>query len=471
MGQSESRVSPPLPARPPVFTIIFLTLNLVVFIWMEFQGLGAGQIKEARILQRFGALDRVLVWNGEYYRLLTAMFLHIDYLHLFYNMFALYLLGKVIEPFYGHFRFILIFFLSGLAGNIVSLFFIQGISAGASGAILGLAAALLSRVSAIKGRVPEGGRRMFFFVILILIGTDILLGFTRHYVNNGAHIGGFLTGWWVSFSMVQLHAVQPWKRALGRVLSLSLGLAFLFITPLSFFQFWQADYWYFRGINFTEKRDVKKAIYHFEKAAELNPRVDYLGGGYELLAQYHYQQENFEKAIKYGHRSAAFRPARPYVHEWLERSYRRLGKQQEAEFESELFVETLTHQLTRHPKQPGSMNDLAYALAERKLHLDRAQNLAILANEKTGYQNAFYLDTLAWVLYHQGQYGKAEILMQKVLELKPDDSIFKFHLGAIWIGLGRIQEGREMVQSALDQGLDWWEHQLAERLLLKTRSA
>jgi len=456
----------PRPEFPrPVLTLAILIVNLALFLWMEF----SGGSENTRVLQQFGALDRDLTWAGEYYRLLSAVFLHIGYVHLFSNMFALYLLGSVIESFYGRLRFLAIYLLAGVAGNVVSLFFISGVSAGASGAILGLAAAMLSRISAVKGRVPEASRRFFFFMVLFLIGLDILLGASMEHVNNGAHLGGFVAGWWFSFAIVLRHAAASWKRRLGRVLTATFVLAWGILTPLSLYQPWSSNYWIARGEALYRNEDVPGAVKAFERAAQMNPRRGLPGPWYTLLARHYYDGEDFEKALLYGRRAAARNPSVPYLHEWLERSYGRLGMEREADFERDLYLELLTLRVAQSPRNPGFLNDLAYSLAERNLRLDDALKLAAAANELTGYSNSFYLDTLAWTLYRQGKFDQAEQAMQQALKAK-DDPVYRYHLGAIWIGQGKAEEGRAAIMKAIEEGMHWWDRRQAEEILAKSGS-
>jgi len=273
-----------------------------------------------------------------------------------------------------------------------------------------------------------------------------------------------VTGWWCSFSIVLTHAHPSWKRALGRVLQVLLILAIGAAIPLCFYQYWDADFWYARGAVLYQQGHPKEAIGSLEKAAQLNPNVSFIGPFYQLLAQHYYAEENFDKTLLYGRRAAAYDPSQPYVHEWLERSYRISNNEPAAEMEAELYIEALAYRMAGNPNRPAHLNDLAYALAERRLHLDKALGLAVMANEKSGYRNIFYLDTLAWVLYQQKRYDRADEFMKPVLE-KSQDPMFRFHRGAIWIGQGRIEEGRKEVQGALDEGLPWWERSLAEKLL------
>jgi membrane associated rhomboid family serine protease len=125
--------------------------------------------------------------GGEWYRLLTSMFLHGSILHILFNMYVLVVLGPTLERILGHGRFLLLFILSGLGGSIASYWLSapNTFSVGASGAIFGLMGALL-----------VAGRRLRFDVtmVLILIGINLAIGFIFSGIDWRAHLGGLLTG-------------------------------------------------------------------------------------------------------------------------------------------------------------------------------------------------------------------------------------------------------------------------------------
>ena len=128
---------------------------------------------------------------GEYYRLITAGFLHIGIFHLFFNMYALYIVGSQLEGFIGKTKFIIIYFGSMITGNLMgSLFLGNSISAGASGAIFGLFGALL--YFGYHYRVYLGNM-MTSQIIPVLI-LNFLLGFMIKGIDLASHIGGFIGG-------------------------------------------------------------------------------------------------------------------------------------------------------------------------------------------------------------------------------------------------------------------------------------
>lgn len=175
-----------------ICTIGLVVINIAVFIILSLKG----NVLDPVFMAYHGALFKPLVIEGgEYYRMFTSMFLHFGVEHLINNMIVLLALGMHLEPHIGKIRFVLIYFLSGLAGNAVSLMYeiITGeyaVSAGASGAVFGIMGALVIVVIKNKGRIQGIDKsRMIFMVIL-----SLYLGFTSPGTDNIAHIGGLVAG-------------------------------------------------------------------------------------------------------------------------------------------------------------------------------------------------------------------------------------------------------------------------------------
>lgn len=155
-----------------------------------------GDTQSSQFMYEHGAsFAPAVMENGEYYRLFTSMFLHFDFSHLMNNMIMLGALGTSIEPELGSIKLLVVYLLSGLGGNLLSLGanWTNGtlvVSAGASGAIFGLMGALVWLV--IKNRGGYGriyGRRVY-----LMVGLSLYYGFASTGVDNYAHVGGLICG-------------------------------------------------------------------------------------------------------------------------------------------------------------------------------------------------------------------------------------------------------------------------------------
>jgi membrane associated rhomboid family serine protease len=141
------RVSYALPVSRPIATWILLGIIVIVFIIETL----IGGSTETDVLIRLGAKVTPLVAAGEYWRLLTAMFLHIGIVHVLFNGYALVAIGTELERILGWRRFLAIYLLSGLFGGLASYAFIASLSAGASGAIFGIIGALAAFFALVGG--------------------------------------------------------------------------------------------------------------------------------------------------------------------------------------------------------------------------------------------------------------------------------------------------------------------------------
>jgi membrane associated rhomboid family serine protease len=173
---------------PPV------TIGLVVVLAAIFATeVGLEILDSAEALILMGALSRDAVLAGEWWRLVTAVFLHGGVDHILGNALALFVLGMVCEHAFGRVQFVSLFVLSGIAGSVVSMLTSPGPSVGASGAIFGLQGAAVVLFRRHRERLLVRDRRIGVVLIVWAIYT-VALGVLTPYVDNGAHIGGFIGG-------------------------------------------------------------------------------------------------------------------------------------------------------------------------------------------------------------------------------------------------------------------------------------
>ncbi|MGB8031744.1 MAG: rhomboid family intramembrane serine protease [Terracidiphilus sp.] len=212
--------TPPRRRRRPAWvespaTYLLVGINCAVFLAMVVRGSSVWMPTLDQLM--FWGADRpnnVLVY-GEWWRIVTAMFVHVGILHLATNMWCLWNLGLLAEPLMGSFGLFAAYILTGAAGNLLSTFYnwvrpIHDASgapyfqagAGASGAVFGIAGALIVLLKAKQLPVPPQEVRklrksvIYFAAINLVIGLSINFGsgFTGVEVDNSAHIGGFLCG-------------------------------------------------------------------------------------------------------------------------------------------------------------------------------------------------------------------------------------------------------------------------------------
>jgi rhomboid protease GluP len=187
--------------NPRFVTNIIIAINVAVYVVLLILsatvGGGIGQLlgTDQNVLVNAGAQYNVLVAQGQVWRIFTAMFLHFNILHIGLNMLSLFLIGGVVEIFYGKWRYLLIYLLSGIAGGIVTYFVMPPgtLAAGASGAIFGVFGALgvfyLVNRQAL-GRYGSGAITNWLF----WLGLNLVFGFTNTGIGIWDHIGGLVAG-------------------------------------------------------------------------------------------------------------------------------------------------------------------------------------------------------------------------------------------------------------------------------------
>lgn len=173
--------------RPRSTTNVLIATNILVWLGSIYCQSKYG----SDILSKWGAKDNALISQGQYWRFITPMFLHADPIHLVANLRALSNLGPAVEEIYGNKKFIPIYLMAGILGNVASYAFLPYKSVGASGAISGLLGALVHFGIKYKGQVDNNFKR----AILETIALNIAIGLLMPGIDNYAHAGGFLGGY------------------------------------------------------------------------------------------------------------------------------------------------------------------------------------------------------------------------------------------------------------------------------------
>ena len=183
------------PAKKSI-NVVIVAITVLVFFGMQFweKSITEGNFygHTTQFLLEHGALYGPAVREGEWYRLLTHMFLHGDIWHLGNNMLTLFCLGNALEHYVGKISFMVLYFFSGILAALGSVVYNTDspVSIGASGAVFGVVGAMLWLVIRNRGRL-EGftGKRMLLFVAL-----SVYAGFVDQGVDNAAHVVGLIAG-------------------------------------------------------------------------------------------------------------------------------------------------------------------------------------------------------------------------------------------------------------------------------------
>ena len=202
-----------------IFTIILLATNVLLFLFFDMI-YGTGGIRW--FADHFGLTVSGILQDGEYYRFITSTFVHFHIAHLANNMLLLGILGYNLEQEKGHLKFLTIYVVSGLGGNLLSFvtrnYFNETltplndpfnrlynllveitsdpnvVSGGASGAVFGLMGAVLGIY--LKTKRPVG--RLAGRSLVVMIAISLFLGLTDYGIDNAAHIGGLIFGFLIA---------------------------------------------------------------------------------------------------------------------------------------------------------------------------------------------------------------------------------------------------------------------------------
>ena len=190
-GRFGSAVS--LQATP--VTAVLLAVNVLMWLVLHF----TGGSEDSQNLLRFGAKYGPYIACGDWWRLITPMFLHIGFFHLLANSFGLFIFGGMVERIFGSVAFVAIYLVAGVLGNLFSywadigIYHSTPIGAGASGAVFGIIGAFGSYLLLNRHVLGQMGRQAMMSVLFI-VGINFVFGITLSGVDNMAHLGGLFGG-------------------------------------------------------------------------------------------------------------------------------------------------------------------------------------------------------------------------------------------------------------------------------------
>ncbi|WP_066257617.1 rhomboid family protein [Neobacillus drentensis] len=174
----------------PFFTYVFIAIQIAVFLWLQLHG---GSTNTSTLI-KYGAKVNQLIVEGEWWRFITPVFLHIGFIHLSMNTLALYFLGTEVERIFGNLRFLWIYLFAGVTGFIASFIFSANLSAGASGAIFGCFGALLY----FGAIFPKLFFRTMGMNLIVVLGINLMIGFSSSGIDNAGHLGGLVGGFFAA---------------------------------------------------------------------------------------------------------------------------------------------------------------------------------------------------------------------------------------------------------------------------------
>lgn len=182
----------------PIGRVTPMTGLLLLAIWVVFglESLQPGGSTDLNVLYTFGGVTARTLSSGQVWRLVATCFLHIGFFHIISNSIGLIWLGSLAERFYGPLRYLGIYLAAGIGGSVVAVLTSgpNEISAGASGAIMGLLGAMLVGSWRNRGVIGAAAGRQLFSGLIVVLLINLAFGFSTAGISNAAHLGGAATG-------------------------------------------------------------------------------------------------------------------------------------------------------------------------------------------------------------------------------------------------------------------------------------
>jgi rhomboid protease GluP len=248
-------------------TQVLVGANVMVFIAMVIAS-GPSLDFTNRVMDVFGANYGPFTLSGQWWRLLTYMFLHGGLMHIAFNMWCLWDLGRLCESLYGRWTFAAIYLITGVAGGLASIAWNpQVLSVGASGAIFGLAGALLASFYLGEFSVPKVAIQGTLRSLLFFVGFNVLFGAMVSGIDNACHVGGLASGLILGALIARVAPQHDGLRRVSVLGVVALAVAFAALGV----QRWRGPELHFRSAMDAQK-NVDRMIAELQKRVKQSPQ-------------------------------------------------------------------------------------------------------------------------------------------------------------------------------------------------------
>lgn len=215
----------------------------------------------------FGAKVNYLITDGQWFRFITPIFLHLNFYHLGFNCLAIYILGRDMERIFGWKKMLGIYFPSGYFGSLLSFIFNESISAGASGAVFGLLGSHIFLYFTFKERY----KKIYGNSFLVLIGINLAFGFIHPNIDNFGHIGGLIGGVLMSYT---LHVKNHQLASIRKIIALILIPIIVIFSGFFAIQAYDntPEYHIYKGLTLIQTENYNKAEEAIAMGKEIYPQ-------------------------------------------------------------------------------------------------------------------------------------------------------------------------------------------------------
>jgi membrane associated rhomboid family serine protease/Flp pilus assembly protein TadD len=419
-------------------TPTLLAMNLLYFAWMAIHGVSVVAPQPWELVP-FGANFGALALEGELWRTLSSTFIHIGLIHLGFNMWCLWALGGLAERLFGNVAFLLVYFTSGIGGSLASLVWHpERISAGASGAIFGLAGGLAAFLFLAHIPVPARIVRRLLTSLLFFIALNLMFGALWPGIDNAAHLGGLLTGLVMGGALKRSLPARP--RSPVQYLVVPVVLAgFVALTMKA--RAGAADNPMMvvtraAQLAFEGKRDAGVAL--LEELVADPPAIP---EAHALLGAFYLEAGQADAAIEQYERAVESSPESAMYVSNLGLAHLQLKRYADA-------VPVLRRAAVLEPNEAEHHNRLSLALAATG-EVDEALTAVEKALELQP-EAPHILDSLGTVRYFRGETELAIDAYRSAIAKEPDYAIYRYNLSLALEKAGRHEAAREARRRAFE---------------------
>jgi rhomboid protease GluP len=354
-------------------------INVAVFVAMTLAGVSMLGNPSGQDLVHWGANYGPLTVSGQWWRLLTSVFIHGGLLHIAFNMWCLWDLGRLAESVYGHWTFAAVYLISGLSASLASVVWNPVVlSVGASGAIFGIAGALIASFYLGEFSLPRAAMTGMLRSVVLFVGYNLFFGAVIARTDNAAHIGGLVMGLLLGALIAK---VAPQHDAVGRRMAILLVGALLVAGGVMWLQRSRAYLLHGQnGMLLLQTGKTDEAIAELQNTVRLRPNF---AAGHAALARAYITKHEYESAAAEMRRVIELNPR-------SEDAYYRLGliylQQNLAPKAQDVFAQLLK---INHNSADGHAG-LADALSNQHRDVEALEEYKRVAALDSSYQGVYY---------------------------------------------------------------------------------
>lgn len=417
-----------------VVTQAIFGINVAVFIAMVLAGVSMLDNPAGQDLVRWGANFGPLTASGQWWRLLTCVFIHGGLLHIAFNMWCLWDLGRLAESVYGHWTFAVVYLITGLSASLASLFWNPAVlSVGASGAIFGIAGALIASFYLGEFSLPRAAMTGMLRSVVLFVGYNLFFGAVIARTDNAAHIGGLLMGLLLGALIAK---VAPGHDDFLRRIAVLLVGVLLVVGGVMWMQRSRAYLLHGQnGVGLLGQGKTDQGIAELQKSVRLRPDF---AAGHAALARAYIAKHDFENAAAEMRRVIALNPRN-------EDAYYRLGVIYLAQNLPSKAQDTFAQLLKIDPNSADGHNGMADALADQHRDLEALEEYKRTAALDSGYQGVYYNMGVMQARLKSYDDAIASLLKQRQTADDPDNENL---LASLYEGKGMHREAEEARQRA-----------------------